>query len=315
MLATRCYLCGLPVKYNLTRLDDGRVLCARDSKTVILSEDETKQICEETRSELARLFSRFLTFPAVNVTVAMVDKVHMEQLFKTPGYDNQCPSIFGYIRSRSNEQGETKHEISLLSGLPKARLMATCAHEMAHSWLNEHVSGERHVHLEAVEGFCELVAYKLMSHLAQEQEMKVIKSNAYTRGQIDLFLAADNQYGFYRIMQWMESGLDGSLSESDLDRVRTVRFKQQRSTPLELVPLPPQAATPVPDTLTLIGISGRGNRRLALINDRPFSANESGKVRFANTNAMVHCLEIRDRSVLIEVAGSPEKQELFLKSK
>src|SRR5881628_3314818 len=31
-LNTRCFLCGLPVKNNITELEDGRVLCARDAK-------------------------------------------------------------------------------------------------------------------------------------------------------------------------------------------------------------------------------------------------------------------------------------------
>lgn len=314
-LTTRCYLCALPVKNNITTLEDGRVLCARDAKGVVLSEDEASQVCSEARTELARVFSRFLSFPTTNVTTAVVDRVHMEQLFKKAGFDNQCPSIFGYIRSRTNELGGVKHAISLLSGLPRARLMAVCAHEMAHSWVNEHVTRARQVHLDAVEGFCELVAYKLMAYLGREQEQKIIKANHYTRGQFDLFLAADDQYGFYTIMQWMESGLDASLDGSDLDRVRKVRFQPQRSTPAEFVPLPKPAPTPVPDTLTLIGISGTGSRRLALVNDRAFGAGESGKVRVAKTNVVVRCLEVRNDSVLIQVEGSPEKKELFLKSK
>lgn len=314
-LTTRCYLCALPVKNNITTLDDGRVLCARDSKGVVLSEDEALRVCSEARGELDRVFSRFLSFPTTNVTTAVVDKVHMEQLFKKVGFDNQCPSIFGYIRSRTNEQGEVKHAISLLSGLPRARLMAVCAHEMAHSWVNEHVTRARQVHLDAVEGFCELVAYKLMAYLGQEQEQKIIKANHYTRGQFDLFLAADNQYGFYTLMEWMQSGLDASLDGNDLDRVRRVRFRPRRSATAEFVPLPKPAPTPVPDTLTLIGISGTGSRRLALVNDRALSAGESGKVRVAKTNVVVHCLEVRNDSVLIEVEGSPETKELFLKSK
>jgi hypothetical protein len=314
-LTTRCYLCALPVRNNITTLGDGRVLCARDSKGVVLSVEEAMQVCDETRNELARVFSRFLSFPVTNVTTAVVDKVHMEQLFKTAGFDNQCPSIFGYIRSRTNEQGEVKHAISLLSGLPRARLMSVCAHEMAHSWVNEHVTRNRQVHLDAVEGFCELVAYKLMAYLGREPEQRIIKANHYTRGQIDLFLAADNEYGFYTIMEWMQSGLDASLDGSDLDRVRRVKFQPQRSATAEFVPLPKPALTPVPDTLTLIGVSGTGSRRLALVNDRAFGAGESGKVRVAKTNVVVRCLEVRNDSVLIEVEGSPEKQELFLKSK
>ena len=37
---------------------------------------------------------------------------------------------------------------------------------------------------------------------------------------------------------------------------------------------------------------------------------------FANcTNAWVRCVEIRDNSVVIQVEGAPERQELFLKVK
>ncbi len=313
-LARRCYLCGLPVKNNITQLQDGRVLCARDAKGVILSPDEARQICDETRNELGRMLSRFLTFPATNVSISMVDKVHMEQLFQTPGFDRQCPSIFGYIRSRPNQAGGARHAISLLSGLPRARLMATCAHEMAHSWLNENLAQERQINRDSVEGFCELIAFKLMSELGQEQEQKVIQSNRYTRGQFGLFLDAETRYGFYTIMQWMKSGLDSRLTETDLDRVRQTRFQPPAATPNTIVPLPQPAVTPVPDTLTLIGISGVGNRGLALIDNRAFSAGESGRVRVGQTNVVLRCLEIRSNSVVIEVAGSAEKQELFLKS-
>src|SRR5213595_2240932 len=66
LLNTRCYLCGMPVKSGLMTLGDGRVLCARDSKNVVLSDDEAKQDCADARDELDRLFSRFTTFPRTN---------------------------------------------------------------------------------------------------------------------------------------------------------------------------------------------------------------------------------------------------------
>jgi len=315
-LSTVCYLCGLPVKYNITRLDDGRVLCLRDSNGVVLADQEAEQVCAETRIELDRLFSRFLTFPATNVTIALADAVHMKQLFQTPGFDRQCSSVFGYIKNAIDDPGAHRHHvIRLLTGLPKPRLMATCAHEMAHSWLNENLRPDRRINLDAVEAFCELVAFKLMTQLGQEQEQKVIKSNFYTRGQFDLFQEADDRYGFYTIMQWMKSGLDARLTETDLDRVRQIKASPQPSTPAGMVSWAQPGTTPVPDTLTIMGISGAGSRRLALIDDLAFCAGESGKVRVGRTNVMVKCLEIRSNSVVIEVEGSPGKQELFLKSK
>ena len=65
----------------------------------------------------------------------------------------------------------------------------------------------------------------------------------------------------------------------------------------------------------LKGLSGPANRRFALINDQTFGRMEVGKVRVAQTNLTVKCLEIRTNSVLIQAEGSAEIQELFLPAK
>src|SRR5436309_11751875 len=54
-LNTVCYVCGMPVKENYTELADGRVLCIRDAKSVILDEDEAKKNCREVKDRLDRL--------------------------------------------------------------------------------------------------------------------------------------------------------------------------------------------------------------------------------------------------------------------
>jgi len=131
-----------------------------------------------------------------------------------------------------------------------------------------------------------------------------------------LFLEADDIYGFYTVMQWMKWGTDSRLREEEPDRIRKIDEKKPPATRLgnDAAPLV-VALTPVPDKLTLIGISGTGSRRLALINDRAFGANETGKVRVGKTNVVIHCVEIRDGAVIIEVDGSREKQELSLKAR
>lgn len=316
LLRTSCYLCSLPVKNNMTQLDDGRVLCARDAKEVVLSEDEAKRDCADAKIELDRLFSRFTSFPSTNTSITIVDRTQMDQLVRTPGFDRQCPSVYGYIRSRVVAGGQWKHPISILSGLPKHRLMAVCAHEYGHAWMRENVPTTRDMDRDTEEGLCELIAYRLMERFNQQVEMNGIKNNLYTRGQFALFLDADDTYGFYTVMQWMKWGTDSRLREEEPDRIRKIDEKKPPAArPLhEIVPLvfePP----PVPDKPTLIGISGTGSRRLALINDRAFVANESGKVRVGKTNVVIHCLEIRDGSVIIKVDGSQEEQELSLKLK
>ena len=102
----------------------------------------------------------------------------------------------------------------------------------------------------------------------------------------------------------------------DLDRIRKIMEPKPTAAAQILQPLPTTTAlTPVPDTLTLIGVSGSGSRRLALINDRAFAANESGKVRVGKTNVVVRCLEVRENSAVIVVEGSQERQESTLKAK
>src|SRR5450432_3603444 len=59
----RCSICGLPVKENGLELPDGRYLCARDAKTVVLKADDAEQICAGVKDDLDRLFARFTSFP------------------------------------------------------------------------------------------------------------------------------------------------------------------------------------------------------------------------------------------------------------
>ena len=78
-----------------------------------------------------------------------------------------------------------------MSGLGRGRLAAICAHEYTHTWLHENVPSDRALDRDTVEGFCELVAYKLMTQRHEEGEKKVILANAYTRGQVNAFVQAE----------------------------------------------------------------------------------------------------------------------------
>jgi hypothetical protein len=154
-LTTVCFICALPVKTNYTRLPDGRILCARDARTAVLDEEDAKRICREAKNSLDRLFSRFLDIPETNVTVAVVDRVHLQELFKFAGRDSVCPNVWGYNETTTNRH-HIEHHISLLSGLPLASFKATCAHEYAHTWLNKNLSEQRKQSLsrDADEAFC-----------------------------------------------------------------------------------------------------------------------------------------------------------------
>jgi hypothetical protein len=312
-----CFICSLPVKVDFTELPDGRVLCARDAKNAVLDDDEAKKICDDVKEELDRVLSRFITFPGTNVETSIVDRVNLQALFKVPGNDYECPNILGYTRSRTN-YNRSVHQISLMSGLPRAELKAVSAHELSHAWVFENVPGARKRTLsrDAHEAFCELVAYKMMSSEEDEVQKAHILRNRYTRGQIDLFIQADERYGFNDIVDWMKYGVDSALHGDDLNRVRNIEIPSTKpkksSIPSPVYTRLPASAAAPSNALVLKGITWNQNRPLAVINDRTFAPKEMGGVRLGQTNAVIRCLSIEKTSVRVQFVASGEEQELKL---
>lgn len=312
ILPDECFVCGMPVKKDFVRLPDGRVLCARDARNSVLDSVEAKHICEEIRDELDRLFSRFTDFPT-NVDFAIVDRVNLMTLFKVPGNDYDCPDILGYFCSKTNHN-KVRFDISVMSALPRAELRSTCAHELSHAWVAKNVSAERRETLgrDAEEGFCELISYLLMDSENEESEKKAILANNYTRGQIDLFIAAERTYGINDVLDWMKWGRDAELDADAPERIRAVDMPPAKRIPATNFFVYAAAPAAVPDTLVLKGISGVKNHALVLINDQSLAAGESEKIRVGKTNILVRCLEIRDDSVRIEIVTSGEERVLSL---
>jgi hypothetical protein len=313
-LGTVCFICGLPARTNYTRLPDSRIICARDAQTAVLNDEEAKRICRETKDSLDRLFSRFLDFPETNVTVAIVDRVHLQNLFKFAGHDYVCPNVWGYLETATN-RGRLQHRMSLLSALPLASFKATIAHEYTHVWLNETLSGKRKQSLsrDANEGFCELVSYRLMDSQTEEEQKRLIQLNAYTRGQILLFIEAEQAYGLNDILDWMKYGTDDRLVAGELRRARDVEFPRATATPPTNLLTYGWQPAPIPDVLVLRGISWTQTRPVAIINNRILGVNEQGRVRVGKTNVTVRCLAIRQDAVRIRIVGSGEERELRLK--
>lgn len=313
ILTDECFVCGLPVKKDFVKLSDGRILCARDVKNAVLDADEAKRICAEVRDELDRLFSRFTAFPT-NVNIAVVDRVNLLALFKVPGNDSACPDILGYFRPHTNHN-TVRYDISLMSALPRSELRSTCAHELSHAWIAANVLAQRRDKLEgnAEEGFCELISYLVMDSENDEGEKKAILANTYTRGQIDLFVAAEKTYGINDVLDWMKWGTDSELDVDEPNRIRVVEVPRGKSVPTANALTYIANFSPAPDTLELKGIFGTKGHARVLINDQSFAVGESGKVRVGKTNVVVRCLEIRDDSVRIQIVGSGEERELSFK--
>ena len=313
-----CFLCGLPTGEKFTELADGRVLCERDAKTAVLEDEQGLKLCRETHETLDRLFSRFLSFPDQNVSVAVVDRVDLQELFKFAGNDFVCPNVWGYMDTRTNH-GKIEHKLSLMSGLPLTGFQATCAHEYTHAWLNEHLSAARRETLsrDSIEGFCELISYLLCQSQNEDEQLLEIKRNAYTRGQIHLFIEAEQQYGLGDVIDWMLFGADGRLRANELARIRAVEMpaataRAPRSVAASFASIVNATNEVVsPDRLVLNGIIGIRPHAVAMINGRSFAENETAKVALGKTNILLRCLEIQKDHVRVLI-DSQEQRELRL---
>jgi hypothetical protein len=235
-------------------------------------------------------------------------------LFKMPGNDFECPDVLGYFQLKTNH-GIPKYQVSLMSALPRTELKSTCAHELSHAWVAANVPAERRETLarDAEEGFCELISFLLMDSEGEQEEKKAILRNNYTRGQIDLFIAAERAHGLNDVLDWMKWGTDAELDADEPGRIRVVDLPKAKTVPLTNTFVYSAEPTAVPDTLVLKGISGVKGHEIILINDRSFAAGESGKVRVAKTNILVRCIQIGNDSARIQIIGSGEQRELSLK--
>lgn len=319
-LTDTCYLCSLPVLRDFTRLPDGRVICNRDVKAVVLDDKEAAAICEQVKYDLDRLVVRFLTIPESNVTVQLMDRVKLQELYKIIGNDFSCPNTLGCTEIKTNA-GKRSFLISILSGQPREDLMTTCVHEYAHTWVSENVPAARQktIGKDAVEGFCELLSYLF----AEQQGLSVGKSNIlanhYTRGQIQLFLAAYQQYGLADVTDWMKHGEDRLLLKEDLNRIhRLVDFAKPMIAPAatdrKALSKPPSAAKPkLPEQLILQGIVWSAASPMATINGHNFSVNDEIKLTLAAGVVTVRCLEINPAMVVLETNHAPEKLTLRLR--
>jgi hypothetical protein len=148
----------------------------------------------------------------------------------------------------------------------------------------------------------------------EQAQNKLILSNAYTRGQIHLFLEADKLYGFNDIVDWMKYGTDDRLVGDGLRRVRNVELPRATAKPATNSPAYKLAPSVVPDALVLRGIYWAQERPAAIINNRILGVNEEGKVRVGKTNVTIRCLAIHQDSVRIRIIGSGEERELRLKT-
>jgi hypothetical protein len=128
-------------------------------------------------------------------------------------------------------------------------------------------------------------------------------------------VAAEQEYGFDEVLDWMQYGVKGRLEEGHLDEIRDVKMPVSNFTaayaarPIRVV----QAET-APATLKLQGIMW-GSEPSAIINGKSFFAGDEMKVTVGSAKVTVRCLNIEKNSVRIQDVDTGKEQELDLPAK
>lgn len=307
-LETSCYLCGVPVKDRFTKLADGRLLCPEDAQRAVLEQDEAVKIFEDVKRDAQTILSRLGKLPHRNIQLILEARPKLDQTGANVISRHEDSLLMGLTRSRCAE-GECAHTIYLLHGLTRERLAVVAAHEYGHAWLHENVT--RKMNQDAVEGFCDWLSYQVIKDKPMAAELKVLLESKYSQGQLQAFIAAEQQHSFYRVMQWVKSGVEPAVDAQHLERILHLR-ETISAEPVAYAFSSLAPPRPAPTNLVLKGLSGSKARRFALINDGTFALHEQGKVRLGESNVVLTCQEIHDDAVVVQVAGERGARTLKL---
>jgi len=313
----RCYVCNLPVNDVARQLIDGRALCSTHHQQAVFTQDQATELFDGVKRDVQSMLSQMGPLPHQNITLKLEAKARLDSTGGNiiSGHDDSL--LMGLTRTYRRPAGDFSHEIYLLYGLTSARMVAVSAHEYGHAWVHENV--KRTLRKDTHEGFCEFLAYKILSQKQETEETKVLLESNYSQGQLQAFIAAEKEYGFYRVIEWMKKGVDTEMDMDHLANLLLLRdgksFASQPSTdPSALFASMPVAPRSNPTNLVLKGLSGSANRRFAMINDGTFMAQEKAKVRLGESNVTVTCLQIGKDSVVVQVAGEAQPRTLLLKN-
>lgn len=147
--AKLCECCGKIIA------DGQQRLCPACRTKRVLSTDSLKPqvILAYVKSKMKQFG---LVIPKDNVDISIVGEERLSQLSGSPiGSTTGLTSSCGFAKNWT-------HHIYMLDGMSMHLYRETLAHECTHVWLNEHNSPLNKSSLAELEGFCNLVAYKVL---------------------------------------------------------------------------------------------------------------------------------------------------------
>jgi hypothetical protein len=313
-----CAACGLPVlSTNVLQFSDGRAFCATDVPKLVREPRVAEQLWEQVKRECTRLLHQWPPLPDARITFKLVDRDAFAARFADQPTTHDYRTVLGLTHTRKLPNGSLAHTVYLLDGQLPAQFMATAAHEYAHAWLNERLSaGNRELKAATAEGICELVSWKVMDALGEAVEKLRIEQSAYTQGQFLVLLAAERQYRFLNLIDWIDRGQDQWLHPQHLDRL--LQLAPPGKPVAAASPAPawqPLATTPAPvrTELRLNGIMNTAKSgRVAIINGLAFTAGEQLSVKLGDNSVPVKCETIGIETVTVLVGADAQRQELRL---
>ncbi len=301
-LKQHCSKCGLPVFETAEKTEDGRYFCPIDFPLVALDDKEIRQMFANAAMELDRMSNGKMRLRNTTVTVNVFDVDYWNSKI---GEKNQ-PSMQRHGLSTSRPVGDKLiHTVLLHRGLWKDEMVAVCAHEFTHLWINENKPKGRTIEPQTIEAVCEVVALALMEHLQMPNQVKEIMENTYTEGRIKPAAEYYRVHGLNRVLDWVIDGQQATFNEQD--------FQVAYSSPNTTAAWRPAAKAYRQefDALYLKSVLETKEKSVALINDKTFIKGESRQMEVAGKKLLVKLLEFGGDSVTVQVDGSADPIKLY----
>jgi len=289
----RCSLCGLPVKDGDGHLKtgDGRFICKYCKTNVVMTQEEAKDLFEQTRDEVVDLYGPQFALKYPDVTVNLFDVDYWSERGRENGLHK-----YGFASSRPAGNGAWTHEVVMLSGHTREEMMGIAAHEYTHLWINENRPAAHQIDGDTVEAICELTAYKLMQRKNLPAMQKSILENPYTNGKIKDLVEVEREGGTDYVLNWVKNSTAQTFDvEANLAPL-----------PAPAPPTPYLAGPrPLPAGLKFSGTMSFGKAPMAVINGESFAAGDQKTIRLHDGSVLVHCLQINGEEITIEANGKP----------